>query len=346
MGAVVKLKHTFMIGDKWRWIPPRWARKLGAKAETLGPKLTGEVIDRSRARTAEWEAARKAPANTQLPGSVADVIQQYEASDWYESLGDATKAEIDTALKVIREAPIVRHQVTTVRKGHIQEFHKSLAAKYGRNKANKTVKWLKRTLTYAVDILELRETNPAFQMSMKHNAPRRQRWTVGEIDAFMAAAMEADRASIALSVRIGYDTAQRLGDVLSATWKQYDGEGITFIQAKTGEEVWTPLTKETRDALPKKRGGVQIIISETTKRPYHQVNFNRHFRAILEEAGIERDIQFRDLRRTAASEVLSGGGRAEPLTGHRPGSSALRVYEVPDKDAARAAQKARNRDKA
>ena len=344
MGAVVTLKHTFKIGHKWRWIPPRWARKLGARAETLGPELTDEVILKSRARTAEWEAARAGPKKS-MPGTVAAVVEQYVASDWYEGLGTATKAEVDTALAVIKAAPLARYQVRVLKRRHVRKFHDQLAKAKGRNKANKTVKWLRRVLTYAME-LELRETNPAFDLDLKHNAPRKQRWAVAEIDAFVAAAVAQERASIALAVLIAYDTSQRLADVLSATWSQFDGEGITFIQAKTGEEVWTPLSAETRDALPMKRDGVQIVISETTKQPFHQVNFNRHFRAILADAGIRSELQFRDLRRTAASEVLSGGGRAEAITGHRPGSSALRVYEIPDKDAARAAQKARNRTKA
>ncbi|NQV46172.1 MAG: hypothetical protein HQ504_00160, partial [Rhodospirillaceae bacterium] len=52
---------------------------------------------------------------------------------------------------------------------------------------------------------------------------------------------------------------------------------------------------------------------------------------ICEAAGIRAEVDFRDQRRTAASEALAAEGRAEPITGHKPGSSVLKTYEMPSK---------------
>jgi hypothetical protein len=50
-----------------------------------------------------------------------------------------------------------------------------------------------------------------------------------------------DRGASALAVKIEYDSSQRLGDILSAHPRQFDGEGIDWTQSKTDEDVWTPL---------------------------------------------------------------------------------------------------------
>jgi integrase len=64
------------------------------------------------------------------------------------------------------------------------------------------------------------------------------------------------------------------------------------------------------------------------------------FRELRESAGLPKAVQFRDLRRTAAAEVLESGRCAEPHTGHEQRSSVLRVYQVLNKKSARASQKA------
>ena len=58
---------------------------------------------------------------------------------------------------------------------------------------------------------------------------------------------------------------------------------------------------------------------------------------------MRQELTFHDLRRTAATEIYSGGGNVEPITGHMPGSNVLKNYIVPNKDAARAAQHARTK---
>jgi integrase len=85
------------------------------------------------------------------------------------------------------------------------------------------------------------------------------------------------------------------------------------------------------------------IITGVRGRAIKPNEFSKRFRVIAEAAGLPGELQFRDLRRTAATEISAGGGRSEAVTGHVPGSPMLRVYEMPTKDAARVSQSTRNR---
>ena len=280
------------------------------------------------------------------PGSIAWLIDEYGESDWYDRLSAKTTEEVDLALGLVRDA-LGNMPVAAVRRKHVRKFHNGLLRKASRSKANKTVKWLRRLLRYAIE-LDVRENNPADAMDLQANPGRRIRWTVDEIAAVRDAAMAIGHRPLAMAIHLGYDTAQRLGDILALRWDQYDGEGLTFVQAKTGKEVWMPLSTESRAMLADTpRTAVQVIVSERTGRPFaSNVAFDRAFRRALAVSGARPELQFRDLRRTAASEILSGGSRAEPVTGHQPGSNVLKIYEVPDRDAARAAQAVRrNRER-
>ncbi len=152
-----------------------------------------------------------------------------------------------------------------------------------------------------------------------------------------------DRRAWALAVMVGYDTSQRLSDVLAVTWIDDDGEGIRFGRRTKGNNgVWGALFPETIAMIADTpRDGDQIIIDHRGEPISSWTHFNRVFRAIKKKADLPDEIQFHDLRRTAASGIDAGGGNIEPITGHKPGSSAIPHYIVPGKDAAGTARSVR-----
>jgi len=223
---------------------------------------------------------------------------------------------------------------------HARKFHNKLAEAKGRSNANRSIKWLRRLMSYAVE-LGLCEHNPAAKMNLKASKPRRVRWTVEEIELFKATAIAMGRRAWALAVQLAYDTSQRQADILALQWHAFDGEGLAFRQDKTDAEVWVPLSPVSLQMLAEtEKRAVQIIASKG--KPIGDRNFfGNVFRQIRDEAGIRSEVQFGDLRRTAATEVSSGGGNLEHITGHRAGSVAIRAYVVPNKDASRQAQSVR-----
>jgi integrase len=134
-------------------------------------------------------------------------------------------------------------------------------------------------------------------------------------------------------VRLGYETWQRAGDIrrvsnANLTTAVVDGLRVMMFrleQQKTGNLV------EQYDLPPAimailDRPGASIVNSYT-KQPYGEDAFQKRFRFIARKAGLPDSLQFRDLRRTGATEaldqgettarVMSAGGWASAETVHR-----------------------------
>lgn len=347
--ATVRVKHVHLVRGKWRWIAPKPYRAAGAVSEylTRDSVLSAKAMERAEGLNAWWSAAvaegRGArPAAQVIPGSLGALIPAFQRSPDYKGMKPRTREGVDWALAVIARNPISEPPVGRIEPRDCLLFHQTVLDKKGPHQAKRALTWLRRLLSFA-RLRGMTAHNPAGKLGLRSEPPREQVWTVQQIDAFKVAAIAAGRLSIALAVQLAYDSAQREADILGAAWSQFDGEGLSWRQGKTGRKVWTALGAETLAMLAATpRASTQIVVSETTGRPYHQRgSFGRVFRKIRKAAELPPELRFHDLRRTAASEVMAGGGRAEPLTGHRPGSPVLRVYEVPNKDAARAAQAAR-----
>jgi integrase len=153
---------------------------------------------------------------------------------------------------------------------------------------------------------------------------------------------------MALAIQIAYDTSLRAGDIRALTWAQFDGESLLLRQQKTGREQRVPLWTETVAMIEQSRGdtiplATAPIIRAPHGRPYAKDNFEHRFRNICRAAGIPNDLQFRDIRRTAATERAVGGSTAAELaaaTGHSiaHGARMLDTYVVLDYNMARTAQ--------
>lgn len=347
--ATVRIKHVHLVRGKWRWIAPKPYRAAGAVSEylTRDGVLSAKAMARAEGLNAWWSAALaqargQAPAAKVAPGTLGALIPEFERSPDYKGMKPRTREGVDWALALIGKKGIARAPIDRIEPRDCLLFHQKVLDGKGPHQAKRALTWLRRLLSFA-RLRGMTAHNPAGKLGLRSQPPREQVWTVQQIEAFKAKAIELGRPSMALAVQLAYDSAQRQADVLGASWGQFDGEGLSWRQGKTGRKVWTALGTDTLAILAATpRSSTQIIVSETTGRPYHQrASFSRVFRDIRAEAKLPPVLRFHDLRRTAASEVMAGGGRAEPLTGHRPGSPALRVYEVPNKAAARAAQAAR-----
>jgi len=83
---------------------------------------------------------------------------------------------------------------------------------------------------------------------------------------------------------------------------------VQLRQAKTGKLVWVPCLPELKaalDAAP--RLSTQIVVSERTKRPYQESDFQHTFAEVRAAAGLPDDLQYRDLRRTFLTDLGAAG---------------------------------------
>jgi integrase len=342
-----KVKVPYLVRQSngaYYWQPRPHMRAAGFRPEALGRDPI-KAAARAQVLNEEWMAIKNAGGtDAPLPsGTFGWLCGQYERSGWYKDLAHRTRETYDMGLRVLTGSPLAKRQVAAISRGDVRRLmdrvHETRSDEYQR----KIAKVLRRVLAYGVE-LELIKVNPASNLGIKSNKPRRQRWQPGHVNAFVAAAIEAGYPGWALAVMLAYDTTQRLGDVLKIQHGHFDGEGVKVTQGKTEKEVWCPLAPETIALYRRIERRAVTMVYGTSGRPItNRTYFNRVFRKIAEAVDLPPDLQFRDLRRTGISEVLAGGGRGEPISGHAQGSLAIRIYEVADKEAARSSMAARRR---
>ena len=242
-----------------------------------------------------------------IPGTVKWLACEYKKSGWFTELAPRTREEGDRHITRIVDA-LGKVHVATLRRRHIRRFHEKLKAARSTIQANEALKWLRRMLSYAVEI-ELRTDNPALRMELHHAPPRKVCWTPEQIELFKATAIELNRRAWALTVQLGYDTSADLSDILKWTWHDFDGEGITYTRSKTGVDLWAPLTPEGLKMLAEtERRAVQIILGDVQHKPIsHRSFFGRIFREIRTAADLPNNLRFRDIRRTVITEVNRPG---------------------------------------
>ena len=159
-------------------------------------------------------------------------------------------------------------------------------------------------------------------------------WSDDDLAAMKAAcdAREPYGATVWLACTLMLYTGQRVGDVLSLTWGQYDGSALSLAQQKTDATLVIPCHRDLRAALDEARGVAKgtVIVARPNGLGMSWPTWNRHFNACRVVAGLQH-LQARDFRRTAATRLGEIPGLSDAdiasITGHAPGSPTLRqVY--------------------
>jgi integrase len=206
------------------------------------------------------------------------------------------------------------------------------------------IKVLQALLAYAVSIGEL-ATNPAARMRLIGIPPRRAYWTDAHVEQFLAA---NPPPSIRLALMLGLWTGQRQADILHLRWSDITDGWITLERRKgrrpgrPAKRVTIPIGEALRAELARaEHVAPEVLIAESTGRPYLVDFFQRAWRAATIRAGLD-GLQFLDLRRSAVVRLATAGcsvGEIASFTGHSIADtqSILDVYFVPTREAAASA---------
>lgn len=292
-------------------------------------------------------------------GSVGELAQDYMASRWFtKRIRDATREGYKSAIGRFLEftyqgEKLGRVDARSLRHKHLEEIYeqflnqydgKSRATKGGVTTTNYMIRVMKRVYEYGIK-REYVTSNPFRKLGLETEQRRTQRWSYDQVMAFVEQAERQGRPSVGLAVLLGYEVGQRVADVLSLTWDQWDGEAFFGEQSKTTNEWWVPVSDELRarlDATSDQTG--LLVVNEVTGRAYTKSNFNRIFRDVKANAGLPQDLQMMDLRRTVATELGESGATEDEImsqTGHKSRQS-VRHYINPGRVmAANAAKKRR-----
>jgi integrase len=327
------------IAGRYYWRPTPTVKALGFGNQALGSDRAAAITLAERWNAAVARALKNEPAEP-VSGSVAAVIRDYLEGLDTSPLAAATKAGYRQTLAKIEEA-WGAEPAAAINRQHLRKLVKSFADRP--RQAKEYVKLWSIVLGHAVEI-GLRLDNPALGMRVKGSPARQSLWMPDQVDAVCAAAVTAGRPSIALAVRLAYETTQRQADVLRMAWTALDGDVIRIRQSKTGRLVAVPISLAlVAQIAAAPRTGVTMVISEQTQRPYKVFNFSHLFAEIRAAAGLPDTLWFRDLRRTGLTEAGNGGASVtelQALGGHKT-IQQLGAYVVPSSDAARSASNKR-----
>ncbi|WP_428246783.1 tyrosine-type recombinase/integrase [Ferrovibrio sp.] len=164
--------------------------------------------------------------------------------------------------------------------------------------------------------------NPFSKLDVPTPSRRAVTWRLEHLAIMQQAAVAAGRPSMALACAMAFYLMQREADVLHMLRSADDGEVMTFKQRKTGKDMEIHIHPELRSWIsktPKSDTAMTFVVDEATGRPYNEHTFRRRFAEIRAAAGIPKELQFMDLRRSGATYLGESGGTEDEIasmTGH------------------------------
>ena len=337
MGEVsLSVPRLRRIAGRYYWRPTPAIKRLGFRQVALGSDLV-KAIDLAQRLNAQVERQLAGAAEGPREGTVSALLLAYEREDHFATLRHNTRRQY---LGIMRE--IAKNagdlSVAGITRKDMKAVYRALKPR-GLAVAAAHMRFWRILLKYAMDE-GLRPDNPATSLGVTAAKARTQTWTPDEVGRLCDTAERAGKPSIALAVRLAYETGQRVSDVLRASWRDLDGGALRVEQVKTGAKVAVPLSAEMQAELERTpRRALTIIVSDATGRPWTDVNFRAHFNAVRAKAGL-RHLRFHDLRRTALTEAGAAGATVhelQALGGHRDLAS-LQRYVIPGRQAAQGAQ--------
>ncbi len=298
---IVRLKHVKRVRAKGR---------IYFYHRITGERLPMEHEERA-ARVLEINRTMKGTARKIATGSLADVIAQYKQAPEFRGLRDRTRHDYANYLDLLSETwgP---HPVDSLERKHILRLRDKYAETAG--KANKIVTVLRIVLTFAIE-RDYRRDTPAQEIKKIAMGAGHASWPDEAITRFL----ETAPPMMVLALKMGLYTGQRVGDVLTMCWHDYDGEYIKVVQGKTGVKLSISVHSVLKEALDAHERVSPIILTSPTGRPFKYHNFRRRFGNAMESAGLA-GLVFHGLRYTAAAKLADAGCSLKEIasiTGHK-----------------------------
>jgi integrase len=282
-----------------------------------GPKM--EAAPGTEAFAAELlrHRSESAPAEVKTLETLIDAFQKSPA---FAALAETTQDSHKFAFKEIRkEWPRMPLKVTQLRgmKASIRKWHHTFA-----DKPAPPIRCCSRCpgcSLIGVDE-EMIDKNPCAGIDRLYSGSRKESvWTPDLIALFRAKA----KPHLLLAFEMAIHTGQRQADMISATWKQYDGSHLMFEQGKSKPgkpkkrvrvKVHSKL-KALLDALP---NDTMRILNNSRGRPWTKDGFKTSWGKECARLKID-GVTFHDLRGTFITDRTREGSTAEQIssiTGH------------------------------
>jgi hypothetical protein len=264
------------------------------------------------------------PPETVKAGTISALIDAYLGSTAYEELGTETRSDYRRHLAKLRIADVNGRKLgdfspEALRPAHADALYEIWRRRHGDTVGGYVCRVARRLWHWGHRRGLTPSVNPWAKMELKTPPPRRQRWAPAQVEALVTTADSFHRRSVALAVLLAYWLGHRRGAVLSLTWEEIAaGHKET---RKTGAIVpldpWIyPDLAVRLEEIPAERRTGPIVLNEATGRPWRMDTFSKLVRELMRAAGLPKDIQFRDLRATAMTELNDAGASIMETRAH------------------------------
>jgi integrase len=283
---------------------PDWS---AAAARERAREIKREA-DLGRDHNAERQAERMAP-------TVRDLWVRYEAD---HLPAKAPRAALDDRL-MFRDYILPAFGTTKVgdlTPADIDALHRSVS-EHGRVRANRVLEVLRKALALAIR-WGWRTDNPASGVRRNPEQPRHRYLTEDELKRLGEALNHSRSQGSADAIRLLLLTGARRGEVLGATWDQFDLAAGVWIKpsahTKQRRLHRVPLSTAAVELLRHRRGQTSGTFVFPGAEPDHPLtDLKSAWRVVCRRAGLE-DVRIHDLRHTYAS-VLASHGISLPTIG-------------------------------
>lgn len=294
------------------WQPNDQYRVAGEWKKCPLPPRPVKSIDEAKALYEKLKAWRSGgDAAKELAYGTWDwLIAEFKKSDIYKSMAPATQANYRGHFKdfhpVLGDIPLLE---TTVSMAY------GLCNKFSENprKPSAIAATGRALFKYARKLdNQFKVENPFAELGIKKPKPRRQVWSHEQEKTLLEGALEQGRQDIYDASIIGLYSTQRPQDIRAASVNAYDGKWWRITQKKTGAVVDIPVyrlpkLKAVLDRLVKSPDSPVMLICKENNKPFTKETLSKGFREVCNKAGIDKEMQFRDFRRTGVVRLGEAG---------------------------------------
>lgn len=295
-------------GRYWYWEPPRGTAN-GRKGVSLG-------ADQAKAWAMARELNRSLLTGPGI-GSIQWLYEQYKTHRFYLKNRPSTRADYDYRFGQfcrLEAGPrlLGEHQAAALTALHVDGpdgIYERLIRKHGPATAAYICRIARRVWNVGIRFHHV-SVNPWAGMGISGSKARDQKWEPEEVAAVCAKARDLGKPSIEVATALAYWFGWRPYDVLDLTWAEV--EARKRDTSKTGVAV--PVLPDAYPDLaavlaraPRFEGVEHVVVSERLRRRWSRSGFAHAFREVADAAGIRKELQFRDLRTTAQTELDEGG---------------------------------------
>lgn len=305
------------------WNPSKTLRRLGLSAEALGMI---EAVAKQRAMQLnqfgdEVRRGDRKGENGPTPGSFSLLAAAFKESEEFGELSQRTqddysyylgKVELDFGhLPVAAMSPLVWKEY------------------YRRKKREVSITWAyhimgasRACLSWGVSENWLAK-NPALDVVVQSPKKRTIQWHPDQAAAYIDKSYELGWPSIAVMALVFDSTAQSPIDVRTLKVRSYDGRAISNVRAKTGvTDAPIPLFPEAKKALDAylaSRGtlppSAPLFVNDRLGGEWVYSTLCKYHSRIRHAAGLPKQLQLQDFRRTAQTEAGAAGGTVDEIRG-------------------------------